>query len=362
MVVRLQQTGSRSREKVVGLWRFDKGSSPMDENSINALATLSASLCLPIRLGNVRSDERPAGLRRQHVSTLSFLASLVDAEAGGLHLGSTELDFLPSHAPSSGVHAIDFEPNIDLVPLVESLLTVLCFTSGPASVLLRGGTHIGPVSPDFLEGTLVPVLQSAGVTCNVGCPKGGYGTSEGEIHLHIAPSTIHGFHVSERGELETIDLYIATSNWSHTEIAELVSAVTQSFGNYPHRLHLRDRESSEKGGYVIACIGCMNGRAGFGANLADSEESSSVAIDLKKQFLEYIDSGANVDMSLGQMMLVPAALSQFGGSWTVPEASASLLSLAEKVSDFTQREIVVDSSGHVKVEGLAPAETFPLRL
>lgn len=57
--------------------------------------TYSAVMGTPVRVRNIRAGRRPPGLKPQHLTTLKAVARICDADARGLSLGSTEVEFHP---------------------------------------------------------------------------------------------------------------------------------------------------------------------------------------------------------------------------------------------------------------------------
>ena len=68
--------------------------------------TYSAVMGVPVRVRRIRAGRRRPGLRPQHLTTLKAVEEICRAEAKGLDLGSTEIEFHPNH-PRGGVYELD---------------------------------------------------------------------------------------------------------------------------------------------------------------------------------------------------------------------------------------------------------------
>ena len=124
--------------------------------------SLAALTGAPVRIERIRARRSKPGLRPQHLTAVQALARVSQAEVTGLHLGSQDLTFRPRR-PQGGHYLFDVASmtgSAGAVTLVaQALLPSLRQAEAPATVILKGGTHV-PWSPPahYLSHVFLPAL------------------------------------------------------------------------------------------------------------------------------------------------------------------------------------------------------------
>jgi len=103
--------------------------------------TYSAVKGAPVRVRNIRAGRRQPGLRPQHLTTLKAVAEICDADASGLSLGSTEVEFLPG-PPRGGDYDLDIGTAGSISLLLQCVAPIAAFASSPVRLSVRGGTAV----------------------------------------------------------------------------------------------------------------------------------------------------------------------------------------------------------------------------
>ena len=152
-----------------------------------ALAALTG---VPVRIERIRARRSKPGLRPQHLTAVQAVARVSQAEVTGVHLGSQALTFRP-RTPQGGHYLFDVASmtgSAGAVTLVaQALLPPLIKAGAPATVILKGGTHV-PWSPPahYLSHVFLPALAAMGAEVEMTLERWGwYPRGGGEMRLTI---------------------------------------------------------------------------------------------------------------------------------------------------------------------------------
>jgi len=124
--------------------------------------SLAALTGVPVRIERIRARRSKPGLRPQHLTAVQAVARVSQAEVTGVHLGSQALTFRP-RTLKGGHYLFDVAGqtgSAGAVTLVaQALLPPLFKAESPATVSLKGGTHV-PWSPPahYLSHVFLPAL------------------------------------------------------------------------------------------------------------------------------------------------------------------------------------------------------------
>ena len=152
--------------------------------------SLAALTGVPVRIEGIRARRSKPGLRPQHLTAVQAVARISQAEVTGAHLGSQALTFKP-RTPQGGHYRFDVAEttgSAGAVTLVaQALLPPLLKAEAPATVILKGGTHV-PWSPPahYLSHVFLPALASMGAEVEMTLERWGwYPRGGGEVRLTI---------------------------------------------------------------------------------------------------------------------------------------------------------------------------------
>ncbi|KHO01275.1 RNA-3'-phosphate cyclase 1 [Metarhizium album ARSEF 1941] len=109
-----------------------------------------------------------AGLKAQHVASLSWLAMVTDAETTGLHVGSETLAFSPARPPTDlARRCFEIEAGTDAASallILQAVLPYVLFAGNdanePVVLDIRGGTNVRwSPSYEYFDQVLAPTLE-----------------------------------------------------------------------------------------------------------------------------------------------------------------------------------------------------------
>ena len=297
--------------------------------------SLAALMGAPVRIERIRAGRSKPGLRPQHLTSVQAVARISQAEITGARLGSQDLTFRP-RAVKGGNYCFDVAEttgSAGAVTLVAQALLPPLFKAGaPATVILKGGTHV-PWSPPahYLSHVFLPALAAMGAEVKLILERWGwYPRGGGEVRLTIRGARpLTG--VQWRTPAE------ATAFRAMSAAAQLPEHVAR---RQAARLAARLGESvpvtvSPASGQDPGSLVFLWGpQAGFSALGARGKPAEQVADEAVEAYLVFRESGAALDRHLADQMLIYLALAQGPSSFTTEAVTSHLLTNVWVIEQF----------------------------
>ena len=297
--------------------------------------SLAALTGAPVRIERIRAGRSKPGLRPQHLTAVQAVARVSQAEVTGAHLGSQTLTFRP-RAIQGGHYRFDVAEttgSAGAVTLVaQALLPPLLQAGAPATVSLKGGTHV-PWSPPahYLRQVFLPALAAMGAEVEMTLERWGwYPRGGGEVRLTI------------RGARPLTGVQWRTAAASSTFRGLSAAAGLPEHVARRQAARLRDRLGEAFPVEIISASGRDPGslvfiwgpQAGFAALGARGKPAEQVADDAVEAYLAYRGSGAALDRHLADQMLIYLALAQGHSSFTTEAVTSHLLTNIWVIEQF----------------------------
>jgi RNA 3'-terminal phosphate cyclase (ATP) len=297
-----------------------------------ALAALTGA---PVRIEGIRAKRSRPGLRPQHLTAVQAVARISRAEVTGASLGSQALTFKP-RAPQGGDYCFDVAEttgSAGAVTLVaQALLPVLFKAESPATVILKGGTHV-PWSPPahYLSHVFLPALAAMGAEVEMTLERWGwYPRGGGEVRLSIGGAR-----------------RLTGVQW-RTPAASSAFRARSAAANLPEHVARRQaaRVAARLGEMAPVEIIAASGRdpgslvfiwgpqAGFAALGARGKPAEQVADEAVEAFLAFRNSGGACDRHLADQMLIYLALAEGPSRFTTEAVTSHLLTNAWVIEQF----------------------------
>lgn len=325
--------------------------------------SLAALTGQPFEMAHIRAGRRRPGLRPQHLLAVRALAALCGARLTGDKLDSLYLRFEPTHRPRGGVYHFDVQTvaqggSAGAVTLIfEALLWPLLFADAPASVTLRGGTHV-PFSPPYtyVAETAHPLFSRLGAVFTLQLRQWGwYPAGGGEMHTTITPiSHLTGVTLAPIPPDKVHGLAVATNLPSHipqrlaNRAANLLTALGLSSDIRPQR-------AVGPGPGAGLCLWLP--QAGFSALGRPGLPAEQVAEAAVAELRAFMDNHACVDPHLADQLLLPAALAQGESFFTTSALTDHTLTQAALLRRWLPADIVIEGErgrvGAIRVRGIA---------
>ncbi len=297
--------------------------------------SLSALLGAPVRIESIRAGRPKPGLRPQHLTAVRALARITGAEVEGDELDSQELTFKP-RTPKPGNYLFDVAEKTgsagSVTLIAQALLPPLLKSTGPSTLILRGGTHV-PWSPTahYLIQVFLPALAQLGVRVTMTLERWGwYPRGGGEVRLVITPCPkLSGVKWQTPPESTGFRAISASSR-----LPEHVARRQAS--------RLQERLGPELPVELVAAGGLDPGslvflwgpRAGFDTLGARGKPAEKVADEAVDAYLTFRRGGAAVDPHLADQIVLYLAQAQGPSAMITSEITSHLLTNLWVIEQF----------------------------
>ncbi len=151
--------------------------------------SLSALTLKPVKITNIRAGRSKPGLKKQHLAGIELAAQLVNAEVNGLEVGSTQIEFIPTHLQSGNFeYDIGTAGAISLV--LQAVLPPAILSQEPVRFRIKGGTDVSWSPPiDYLTEIFVPMIARMGPKVEIHQNRRGhYPRGGGSVSVEIHPT------------------------------------------------------------------------------------------------------------------------------------------------------------------------------
>jgi RNA 3'-terminal phosphate cyclase (ATP) len=307
---------------------------------VRTALALAVALGRAVTLTGVRARRPKPGLQPQHLAVVRALATIGDAELTGDTLASTALSFTPR-----GIRPGDYRFDVGAergsagsVSLIcQALVLSLALARAPARLTLIGGTHV-PWSPpvQYLAEVFFPALRLIGIDATLDLRRWGwYPAGGGEIDVVLtSPRTLTGF-VSEKSVADAVIAGISAVSNLPRSIAERQRnhvAERLSAAGIPCEIAV-ERDATALGPGTLVFLS-LRGRAGFSALGRRGVLAERVADEAVDALLDFLASGAAVDVHLADQLVPFLALASSPSRFTCPTLSPHLKTVAWTVQQF----------------------------
>jgi RNA 3'-phosphate cyclase len=300
------------------------------------------------RLRNIRAKRSKPGLQAQHLMSVKAAAQIGQSKTRGACISSIDLTFEPGPvSPGKYFFKIGTAGATSLV--LHTIYLPLARAGGESNITIEGGTHV-KASPcfHFLERSWAPSLKQVGIAIDVKMERVGfYPRGGGMIHAHIAPlERIRPFAGMTTAAIASASVMIGVAGLPAQVGDRLAQRATMRLRNLGVTVEVR-RESWQGG------PGCMIGVElptqptptflfALGERGKSSEAVADEAATQVERFLNAEPLG--VDEHSADQLLLPLALAEGASQFRVANVSSHLLTNADIIRHFLEREIAVAGS------------------
>ncbi len=307
---------------------------------VRTALALAVALRRAVTLTDIRGRRPKPGLRPQHLTVVRALAAIGDAEVTGVALGSTALRFAP-RALRPGDYRFDVgaeRGSAGAVSLLcQALVLPLALAGAPSQLALIGGTHV-PWSPPvhYLTEVFFPALRLIGIEATLDLRRWGwYPAGGGEIHVTLTPARVLTGFVCEAPVADPVIAGISGVSRLPRSIAERQKKrVEERLSAAGIACEIAIEEDATALGPGTLVFLCLHGRAGFSALGRRGLPAERVADQAVDELLDYLASGAAVDVRLADQLVPFLAFASSPSSFTCPTLSPHLRTVAWTVQQF----------------------------
>jgi RNA 3'-phosphate cyclase len=172
---------------------------------LRTAVALAAITGAAVTITNVRARRANPGLAAQHLTAVSAVATLCDAEVEGLALKSQRLVFRPRRL-RGGDFRFDVGTAGSITLVLQALLPVMIHCGERVRVNISGGTDVRAAPPlDYFQHVLLTLLGRMGarVRCELQ-RRGYYPRGGGEVAVAVEPGSLHALQLEHAGKLKTL--------------------------------------------------------------------------------------------------------------------------------------------------------------
>ncbi|MEM5829920.1 MAG: RNA 3'-terminal phosphate cyclase [Candidatus Aenigmatarchaeota archaeon] len=298
---------------------------------------LSCILKKPFRIYNIRKNRPQPGLKAQHLAGAKFAAELLNAEARGLEIGSTEVTFIPKEENIPDFKEINIGTAGSISLFLQTVYPIIAFLSNK-KVKLRiiGGTSVlHAPTIDYLDLVKFEILKFLGIErpkINI-IRHGFYPKGNGIVEIEIYPiKNVKGIELIERGKFIK-----RIARISANEKVERINREVEVLKKLENtEIFVRNEKTLSPGFSVTIASYFENCVLG-----ADSLNSSQEAIEsLKKSE----NSNACLDKFMADQILIYLALSQEKSIIKVEELTSHTLTNIYTIEKFLGKIFEIDEN------------------
>ncbi|MCK5458820.1 MAG: RNA 3'-terminal phosphate cyclase, partial [Thermoplasmatales archaeon] len=144
----------------------------------------------PVEITNIRARRSTPGLRPQHLTAISCMKTLCNAETDGLSIGSSKLTFSPGQI-RPGEYSFDVGTAGSITLVFQACILSALQTTKPITIRIMGGTDVKwSPSWDYFENVFIPSIRNMGIDIEIELlNRGYYPKGGGKARIHIKPTS-----------------------------------------------------------------------------------------------------------------------------------------------------------------------------
>ena len=344
---------------MAGAIRIDGSHGEGGGQILRTALALAAVVGRPVEVVKIRAGRKNPGLQAQHLTAVTALAQVAEADVQGAELGSTALTFRPKHV-KGGDYVLDVGTAGATTLVFQTLVWPLSLGAGRGELVIRGGTHV-PWSPPFhyLRDVFLPAAGALGLQASLELLRWGfYPRGGGGIRGDVHPVT--GFKPIEllsRPEPTKVQGISAVANLPKTIGArqrDRAAKRLKAEGLVPE-IEVVGALGFGQGTFLLLVLPEGPAPAGFSALGERGKPAEKVADEAVDQLLAFARSGAAVDVHLADQLLVPMALAAGQSAMAVERVTDHLMTNAWVVEQVLPAKVAIEgrvgSRGRVVVDG-----------
>jgi len=311
--------------------------------------TYSAVMGVPVRVYRIRGGRRRPGLRPQHLTTLKAVKEICRAEAKGLVLDSTEIEFHPNH-PCSGFYDLDIGTAGSIGLLLQCVAPVASFSDSSTHLRIRGGTAVRWSPPiRILENVVWEAFRQMGLECSINIEREGfYPRGGGIVKAAIKPvSEIRPLVSESQGEIKLVrGTSVAGRLPRHVaeRQASSAKALVEEAG-YKTDISIKVAETrplspgSEISLWALSQPKVFMGASSLGERGKPAEK---VGAEAARSLIGQLRSGAAVDMHTGDNLVLWCSLAEGESVYTTSKLTMHTRTAIELAKIFTGANFEVE--------------------
>lgn len=282
---------------------------------LRTAVALAAITGTAVTITNVRARRANPGLAAQHLTAMSAVATLCDAEVEGLALKSQRLVFRPRRL-RGGDFRFDVGTAGSITLVLQALLPAMIHCGERVRVNISGGTDVRAAPPlDYFQHVLLTLLGRMGprVRCELQ-RRGYYPRGGGEVAVAVEPGSLHALQLEHAGKLKTLHGNAHVANLP-AHIAERMRgaaiAPLRKFGISESAVGTRvlgNEAAYGPGGAIVLWAETERTVLGAGRVAQRGVRAEQLGMDVGNELAADIGAGVSLDVHASDQVLVYLAL------------------------------------------------------
>jgi len=292
-----------------------------------------------IKIVNIRANRKNPGLAAQHLTCVKAAGKICDAGITGAELRSKQIEFYPGKITGSSFKC-DVGTAGSVMLIFQTVLYPLLLGASRTSIKLIGGTHV-EWSPSFhyINEIFLPILRTMGIKTGLELERAGFFPKGGGKVQGLVASLLEDvkpLRLEQRGEVKHMKLMTFTADLPENVPTREVSEFRRTIGYLPRKPEIvRSKGTANNPGNVfLFSVEYENGFAGFQSIAKRGKRAETLAREVVKDYRLFSDSGATVDASLADQLILPCVFAEGESVYTTPRVTKHLTTNAEVVKMF----------------------------
>jgi len=273
--------------------------------------SMSAVTSQPAKISNIRANRPNPGLAPSHVTAVSAVAELADAEVDGLFPGSKDIVFRPRQL-TGGEFEFDVGTAGSISLVLQACLIPAALSRRTVKLDIKGGTDVKWSPPiDYVRLVNVPMLGMLGISCDVEVvARGFYPEGGGQVIVEVSPaSKINALDLHEAGRVLAIDGVAYAQNLPEHVVSRTKHAAMKTLLDHPTaRIDSDLRKGHSTGAGIVVAARCENTVIGESALGERGVRAERLGENCASDLIETLRSGATVDDHMLDQILPYLAL------------------------------------------------------
>ena len=253
----------------------------------------------PVEITNIRARRHKPGIRPQHLTAISCIASMCNAKTEGLSIGSSRLSFFPGNI-KAGEYKFDVGTAGSITLIFQACIISALQTKKPIKINITGGTDVKwSPSWDYFKKIFLPLISSMGVKVEANLIKRGYypkGGGKAEIKIHPI-NKIKSLTLDNNPAFKKIEGIINISNLPNNISIRMKHTIFKKSINNNFQTSIDIEESKSDSPGVGITLWSISNKAILGSSIIGEKGIPAEQIGDKSinQIINQINSKANID-------------------------------------------------------------------
>lgn len=271
---------------------------------IRSAITISCITKQPIHIENIRMNRKIPGLRPQHLTAITILKKISNAQVIGAEIGSTEIKFIPGKIESLELNEdVGTAGSISLI--LQSIIPVVAISKNKINLTIKGGTNVlWSPTIDYTQNVLREAYSRIGIEFSLKVIKQGYyPKGGGQVNLQVNPANLKPIFLTKR-KSKKVKIICTFSKIPIEKIKNEIAVIKNKLikEKFEVETHIQNQEAIDSGASLL--IFSIDKNSIIGVDCLFNKKIQSFDID----YDGFVQNSFGADDNLADMLVVPASL------------------------------------------------------